>query len=1396
MTVLIVLAVVLLIAAIVFLIVMLQRWRAPESVTKEPGDGATETPPAKAGPAAPLAVTELATSFQGALGILRSRNMDRDFRYTLPWYLLIGESGSGKTALLDESTLALEIEEQVKVEHGAAVSWNFLGHGVVLDLSGEWSFAATERTTIPTWRRLLHLIARHRPERPLDGIVVTISARDFCGPKALDQNPLIEKATFLQQRLQQIQALTSMHLPVYFVLTHSETVEGFRELATSLHEDELDQIFGWSNPFATEVQFNPEWTDLALNAMRMSVEQRLTRLFATCDHKREHDALFLLPGNLLSLQPRLRIFMARVLRSATEVPVPYFRGIFLTGSIAEKHWQPEFQDDLVPVSMPGKRVSFEWGSLALTNGTAAAPAVASQWAATDTGVGLHGFAEPPRIVFARDLLLKKVFPERTLARPLASFFNTRNRLQRGLETASGIVALLLTVGMILGFLYVSHKRDRLLPLLTDIANDLSSSSAIRAGAVALPGRGGQQAVVVPFDSVPAEAELRTPTDDLIRILMQLHEDWMRSLFYPISWSGSLDNRIKTDLVPSLRILVLERFEHQLEQRARQLTNPQTLTITDAAGVPAKQAAPPTMMQRMPEYQRLRAFDDQIAELQKHINQYAQLSEPNSNARLETLVQLDSYLNRRPEIDLPTNVDSRALDEALAQTSWRPFRYSVADEQSASIKMQDLAIALFAAAIEHNAIRTAAYRVVELLNHIGSTGTPAYEDLVLAKQTFAELTAALDRPDLAWVSAASLRMPADLAAVTIAPLGSSAYLPATLAPTLEDAADASFRRMSLSLQDVSTGLSGRLLEMRDGRLQLTAKAQEVQVGLDNLLNLPFMTFSTGGAKVQPMGTLIDWDKPTLDIAAALPRSLQRYLTEDLDQAPAGLHTSLDRIARQRVAVAMENTVTQAELPGPRLPSDARLEGELQPLIEHFVSAAPSLRAVLNGMHALNLAGPYERLQAVTSGEAQALLAALDRSFNAEGVYSVPRTALERWDGSGDLLPLVYNVAGSEAFAGYLAAERDRVRTYSAAAQPLVAFLTANGSANNRIARRWIRIAADLAQYEAKRPGNAVQVLEGHLATDLSALRVSSGCTLPRGSFAGEGGDFFAETYVGLRDELRGRCDELRNRGTVTSYATLAAFYNSDLAGRFPFASLQASMITEADPQQIAAFFKEYDAATGFAGAGSTQSERRFLAAMAESRPFFVALTSRTAASIDFIPRFRVHREREFAGDQVASWTLEVGQQIFRSDEPEHRGTWNVGDPVTLTVRWARNAAFVPTETTTPTMHASAQGVVYRFTDPWALLRMAATLVAPPLERNAAEPGSLGLLELQIPEVGVNGLAKLQPGDITEARVFMSLTMLAPGKPDEVGLPALPLPLSAPPPRAARSARSGINEGNQP
>lgn len=1352
---------VMLVLLIVFLLWQAKHAASSPSRGNEDADKAEAA--AKAG-SNDVAISELSGSFSGAMHALRSRAPGRDFRYKVPWFLMLGLPASGKSSLLSESSLSMSLDEQVEVESDIGIAWNFFGDGVVIDVGG-WCFGS-ESSSISAWRRLLRLFVNHRPERPLDGIVLTVAATDLVGPDALSPTALIERGTLLQQRLRQLTQIIGFHLPVYFVLTKCDAIKGFSEFTNELDSSQFEQIFGWSNPYSDCHLFQPEWVDEAINSMRVTLERVQSNLFAIHDPTQDRQSMFLFPGNLYAIAPPLRLLLLRVMRSSGETPAPMFRGIYCCGSTQSGVRLAPKTTALVPVSQPAGHSSQSFDEYDRDrSGLSWLPNLLEPWLRSNL-----------QIAFTHDLFYRKIFPEHGLAVPLSHFFAVRDRLRLVLQIVCCSAAILFVLGTTFATRRLVRERNVIIPLLSRIETDLQHPPS--------------------FSLDPSSVDDHPGADDLIRGMASFQSDGFHSLFIPASWAANINHQIQLVIGQAFHVLVLQRFQQGLEQRSRQLADLNRRQLPAASLTATDPDTPPIMkLERLPEYLDMQEFLRRLAELDKNIALYNTLSHRNSDVPLQTVISIDEYLHNRPQ---PAQVDEDAnpfFQEAVRSSEWSPFIYSESTRQQMSAKAQQLTTALYAAWIEHNPTRTSTESLVAAIRGISTPGTHSYKDLTNIQHSFDRTQRTYDDPELQWAGADQIQLPSALDAVTTKAAGTSPFFEPWLRDWMLDLADTDFRKLAAALDDAQTPLTGDVATVVDGKLELSQRSQDMQIAIENLLSLPFMSGTQGAVNlIQPRNGYIVWNKASLNAAATLPLSYERYLAEDLGQAPASLRSTLGRIAADQLTHSLQIAIVESE----QSTNDAA-DSIMQ--AQAFNDVSPSIETLTTTLQQYGLATPLSQLRQLSTSQASAILLELDHDLDRRQPYGFSTAVFSQWDGEQPATLQLLDAPTPDAVADYLSAQREEIESLNTAAAPIVHFLSLSRSALSpatvRTLRRWEDIGAALSQYNAKKPGNSVQTLESFVATGMDKISPSNGCSRENiARSVKKRPDYFMLATVQLRQGLYLRCNTLLTKNFETSYSRLRTRFNHDLAGRFPFASPSVSTLNEADPQTISDFYRQYDTSadllnTGLKVSSISDANQKFLAMLRDTRPWFTSALTTTSGgepiSLDIVPEFRVNRKNEIGGNQIIEWTLQVGNNTIHSDDPPVKIHWLYGDPVSLTLRWAKNAPFLPSNTSSTTggvaPRVNGNDISWTFKDSWSLIRFVQAFSdidnSNFITSDSTSPQPF-VLTFNIPEMPASAASvESQTQAVTAARVFIRLLISPPGAKESVtkaGFPVLAPPLA--------------------
>ena len=158
----------------------------------------------------------------------RYGNHHKRWRHELPWYVLIGEEGSGKTSLLAANGLQapLDRSEATPAGRSASCDWYFADQAVLIDTPGRYLYQPHGAPDAAGWATLLGLLRTRRRANPLNGVVVTLSVQTLL---ASNEHDLDLHARQVHARVQEIQQTLHVDVPIYLVLTHADRLPGFAE---------------------------------------------------------------------------------------------------------------------------------------------------------------------------------------------------------------------------------------------------------------------------------------------------------------------------------------------------------------------------------------------------------------------------------------------------------------------------------------------------------------------------------------------------------------------------------------------------------------------------------------------------------------------------------------------------------------------------------------------------------------------------------------------------------------------------------------------------------------------------------------------------------------------------------------------------------------------------------------------------------------------------------------------------------------------------------------------------------------------------------------------------------------------------------------------------------------
>ncbi len=271
---------------------------------------------------------------------LQSRLFGKQYLYELPWYMIIGPPGSGKTTMLDNSGLEFPLKEY-KVDHKISgvggtrnCDWWFTNDAVLLDTAGRYTTQdSNAEEDSKAWLGFLELLQKQRPRRPLNGIIIAISAEDML---CHSQQERELHANTIRQRIQELYKQLGIRIPIYFLLTKLDLVSGFMEFFDDLDASQRSQVWGMTFPQETQQNtdilplFGAEFDELikSLNS------RQLWRMYQERDLVRR-SLINSFPQQMASIKPLIEDFLGKIFTSNRYEQSPLLRGLYLTSGTQE-----------------------------------------------------------------------------------------------------------------------------------------------------------------------------------------------------------------------------------------------------------------------------------------------------------------------------------------------------------------------------------------------------------------------------------------------------------------------------------------------------------------------------------------------------------------------------------------------------------------------------------------------------------------------------------------------------------------------------------------------------------------------------------------------------------------------------------------------------------------------------------------------------------------------------------------------------------------------------------------------------------------------------------------------------------------------------------------------------
>jgi hypothetical protein len=251
----------------------------------------------------------------------------------LPWFVILGEPGCGKTTLIDNSGFDFPIGDAKIAGIGGTKNcdWWFANEAIILDTAGRYAFEVQSAPDRGEWDRFVSLLRKTRKKSAINGLMVAVPTDSLL---TKDEDELRAYAQRLRGKINDMMTRLESVFPVYLIITKVDLVEGFVGFFSRYPAERIREAVG-----RTFSDLRPgaslEAADQTLSDGYDTLCSRSLALMAGADPGAAAEPYLMFPEEFRNLTEKLKVMLEALFKENIYMRNPVFRGVYMTSGTQE-----------------------------------------------------------------------------------------------------------------------------------------------------------------------------------------------------------------------------------------------------------------------------------------------------------------------------------------------------------------------------------------------------------------------------------------------------------------------------------------------------------------------------------------------------------------------------------------------------------------------------------------------------------------------------------------------------------------------------------------------------------------------------------------------------------------------------------------------------------------------------------------------------------------------------------------------------------------------------------------------------------------------------------------------------------------------------------------------------